>query len=882
MSTQFSISHNLPHAPTSFIGRSFEIADLLALLDNGDCSLLSLVGPGGIGKTRLAIEVASRNIDKFSDGVFFIPLAPLSNPDNIVTSVANSLGLHLSNEGTPREQLLNYLRERKVLLVLDNFEHLLDGVDIVADMLITCAQIKILVTSREALNLQEEWIRQIKGMRFPENTIINDMKSYSAVRLFMERANQIRGDFDELACAIRICQIVEGMPLAIELASAWLKVMSCEQIIQEIQRNIDFLVTKSRNIDERHRSIRAVFDQSWEMLSVEEQTVLGRLSVFHGGFELEAAEQVADASVFNLSEFVEKSLLKVTTSGRYEMHELLRQYAEQHLEANGNLDTIQDAHSTYYLRFMQQREADIKGWRQFEGLDEIEADFENVRTAWIWAIQRNKYDDLDGAIECLDWFCAYRDRWQEGHELFLFARQNLSLSSGNVPHPVWGRIVVRDEGYGGFAPYEQSRAQIEQCLEIAKQDDNRREVAYCLNALGNATYGTAGDHGTAVTFWGQALALYTELHDTNYIAWIHYRMGVCYGAMKQGNKFSEFVRQGLKLMHRKGDQIGIYMIITAIDSGLWSSDDGKNTSYNEEIEATITKLGGWHGWVYYDVDKCIQYFFSGDFEKARTLATEVIERSSNFTNPTTRAMLESRPSIMIGLMSCIQADYVTAKRIFKEIKANESVDYPISFDPKVDLGFAIIAMGQGEYEVAQRHLQDGMTFAFDSQQFIATSWYLSVANILMAHESKLEQAVELLGLAYHYAPNTIGWLDKWSLLSRVRADLEAELGLDGFASAWERGKNSDLDTIVQQVLSWLNEDSPESETANQRLIEPLTPRELEVLQLIVSGLDNQEISQKLYIAVPTVKKHINRIFSKLGVDSRAKAIVRARELHLDS
>ena len=332
MSTQFSISHNLPHAPTSFIGRSFEIADLLALLDNGDCSLLSLVGPGGIGKTRLAIEVASRNIDKFSDGVFFIPLAPLSNPDNIVTSVANSLGLHLSNEGTPREQLLNYLRERKVLLVLDNFEHLLDGVDIVADMLITCAQIKILVTSREALNLQEEWIRQIKGMRFPENTIINDMKSYSAVRLFMERANQIRGDFDELACAIRICQIVEGMPLAIELASAWLKVMSCEQIIQEIQRNIDFLVTKSRNIDERHRSIRAVFDQSWEMLSVEEQTVLGRLSVFHGGFELEAAEQVADASVFNLSEFVEKSLLKVTTSGRYEMHELLRQYAEQHLE----------------------------------------------------------------------------------------------------------------------------------------------------------------------------------------------------------------------------------------------------------------------------------------------------------------------------------------------------------------------------------------------------------------------------------------------------------------------------------------------------------------------------------------------------------------------
>ena len=152
----------------------------------------------------------------------------------------------------------------------------------------------------------------------------------------------------------------------------------------------------------------------------------------------------------------------------------------------------------------------------------------------------------------------------------------------------------------------------------------------------------------------------------------------------------------------------------------------------------------------------------------------------------------------------------------------------------------------------------------------------------MAHMGNLKPAVEVLALAYHHPVSVTGWLDKWLLLGRVRADLEAELGLDDFTSAWERGKNSDLDIIVQQVLSWLNEDSPESETANQRLLEPLTPRELEVLQLIVTGLDNQEISQKLYIAVPTVKKHINRIFSKLGVDSRAKAIVRARELHLDS
>jgi DNA-binding CsgD family transcriptional regulator len=236
----------------------------------------------------------------------------------------------------------------------------------------------------------------------------------------------------------------------------------------------------------------------------------------------------------------------------------------------------------------------------------------------------------------------------------------------------------------------------------------------------------------------------------------------------------------------------------------------------------------------------------------------------------------------MGLIAGVQEHYSIAKRTFEQIRFSD----PTFFDSLVDLGLAIATFGLEDYLTARQHLQAGLIFAFDSKQRIAMNWYLPVATIFMAHEGHYEQAVELLALAYHHPSSTTGWLDKWQLLQQVRTDLEAELGADVFESAWERGKNSDLDEAVIRLLGWLNNETPsESNTidhANQRLIEPLTPRELETVQLIVSGLDNREISEKLFISIPTVKKHINHIFSKLGVNSRAKAIVRARDLHINT
>jgi predicted ATPase/DNA-binding CsgD family transcriptional regulator len=874
MSVQSLRVHNAPSQSMQFIGRESEIEEFTSLLKDGNCRLLALVGPGGIGKSRLSIEVASQVVNDFADNVYFIELAPLSLAENIITTIATVVRFHISGDGTPREQLLNYLGDQEMLLVMDNFEHLLDGVDIVADILSGCENVKILVTSREALNLQEEWVRPVSGMRFPHESNIQDIAPYSALKLFMERAHRIRGDFDDLGCAIRICQLVGGMPLAIELASAWLKVMPCEKIVQEIQRNLDFLVTKSRNTDERHRSIRAVFDQSWQLLSDDEQRVLSRLSVFHGGFELEAAEQVAGASLFILAELVEKSLLRITPSGRYELHELLRQYAQQQLEVTGGIDTIQDAHCMYYLHFMAQREIDIKN-EEIEAVDEIDSDFENVRTAWIRAVQTKRYDDLNPPIECLDWFSNHRGHWQEARELFRYARQELAPLSDNARHPVWSRIVARDEGYRGFVSFEESLAQIEQCLEVATQVGNHLEVAYCHNTLG-FIYRSADDRQEALQHFSHALAIYTDLYDTHYIAHLTFRVGFSYGTLRQGDKFGEYMRHADQLMGGKDKEFNEWF-------NWLDLDNPRNTNTHVTSDHSVDLNDTPHS----EIDRSKQLFFEGKFDASREVAKQVFDNLHIMKNRMKRNTTEVRALLMFGLNASIQAHYADAKQFLERLQSKDLIGYTVLTDSRAEFGLALASYGLGDYQSARQYLHNQMKFAFDAHQSRVLMACIPLAAIFKAHEDKPIQAVELMAFAYHHPSSTTGWLDNWQLLQQVRADLEVELGSDGLASAWERGKNSDLDETVTQLIQWLGDKSSETtseldtvESANNALIEPLSDREIEVLLLIASGESNQDIASQLFVGLSTVKKHINHIYSKLGIKSRTQAIARARELGL--
>jgi predicted ATPase/DNA-binding SARP family transcriptional activator len=381
--------HNLPVRATSFVGRDAEVADLGTELNKPDCRLLTLVGPGGIGKTRLALAVAERQLGLFSDGVFFVNLVPLKTPEEITPAIASAIRCEFSATATPLEQqLVDYLRPKEMLLVLDGFERLLAGGGSLVDPILMAAPgVKILATSREAFNLGWEWRYDVEGLAFPDSLETPGAEAYDAIRLFAERARQVRHEFtlaDNLPGVISISQLVEGMPLGIELAVPWLRVMSCDEIRDRL---ID-LESLQRDIPERHRSLRGLFDHTWGQLSMREQDLLMKLTVFRGGFSWEAAETVADALPSVLAALVNKSLLQVDHfTGRYSRHRLTYQFAAEKLAEHPEVaEQVQVRQCAYFADFLDLHTPRLQGPDAPQAMDRIEAEIENIRDAWDWAV----------------------------------------------------------------------------------------------------------------------------------------------------------------------------------------------------------------------------------------------------------------------------------------------------------------------------------------------------------------------------------------------------------------------------------------------------------------------------------------------------------------
>ncbi len=346
--TPARIPNNLPTQPTPFIGRTEELADIRQLFDNPACRLVTLLGPGGIGKTRLAQEVARQSLEgqgpAFPQGVYFVSLAPLQTADLLAPAIADALMFAFHSEEASDQpqrdhlmQLADYLRQRQMLLVLDNFEHLISGSSLVSELLRQAPLLKILVTSRERLNVRGEWAYEIQGMHFPDAGQAGGLENFSAAQLFLQSAQRAQVGFSpstqEQAEIARICRLVEGFPLAIELAAAWVRLLTCQEIGAEIEKNLDFLADSLRDLPLRHQSLRAVFEHSWSLLPAPEQKLLSALSVFRGEFSRQAAEQISGASLPRLSSLVDKSLLHRNLSGHYEMHELLKQYAREKFDS---------------------------------------------------------------------------------------------------------------------------------------------------------------------------------------------------------------------------------------------------------------------------------------------------------------------------------------------------------------------------------------------------------------------------------------------------------------------------------------------------------------------------------------------------------------------
>ncbi|MBZ0306814.1 MAG: tetratricopeptide repeat protein, partial [Anaerolineae bacterium] len=417
-STPLPPRHNLPVQATAFVGRDEELAEIRRLLADPSCHLVTIVAQGGMGKTRLSIEAARAQLTNFENGVFFVPLAPLTSPEAIPAAIAEAVGFSFFGTDEPKVQLINFLREKHMLLVMDNFEHVIAGAPLISEILQAAPDVKVLVTSRERLRLQGEWTLQLEGLKFPDYLTPEELSQYSALQLFVQSARRVQPDFtvtnENKKCMAQITQMVEGMPLAIELAAAWLEALPLSELVQEIQKSIDFLETDIRDIPERHRSIRAVFDYSWQLLTEDEQEVFKRLSVFRGGFTREAAQEVAGASLRTLTTLVNKSLLR--RHERYEIHELLRQYAAE--KCLMSRTQVRDTHSRYYLNFLASIQSRVMSADFSSVMQQVDAEMDNIRIAWDWAVENQFEAEITSAMHSLYEIYETRSMYAEGGKRF--------------------------------------------------------------------------------------------------------------------------------------------------------------------------------------------------------------------------------------------------------------------------------------------------------------------------------------------------------------------------------------------------------------------------------------------------------------------------------
>jgi predicted ATPase/DNA-binding SARP family transcriptional activator len=757
--------HNLPVQPTQFVGREVEKAELAEYLTDSSCRLLSIVAPGGMGKTRLAIEVARTRVEQFEHSVCFASFVAVNAPEQMIYTIADALDIKFFGQREPKEQLFDYLAEKELLLILDNLEHLLSGVQLIRELLETAPKIIILATSRERLNLQAEHVFDLGGLAVPDEKNSN-AKEFDSLQLFAERAKHNRHDFildnNSMPAVTHICKLVEGMPLAIELATSWLRVLSITDIAREIEKGIGLLETSARDLPARHHSIRAVFDHSWKLLTEAEQTALRRLSVFQGGFRREAALEVSGGSLPILASLVDKSFLSLTLNGRYRRHPLIIQYAQEKLAAYPEEKAqTEEKHGLYYLHFRQNPDevsGTLKGKETPEAFQEVigavKEELANMRSAWTWAIRETRVDEL----RLFAYHFIYDGLGQPQESLELYSMTVKSLDETNPAHHAALGAALIHQGHcqTQLGYYQEASHSIERGLDLLYVTD-------------------------------EVLGILAGLDFLSFNVWV----------MGDYEQSKEICDKGLSLARQHGRALFIGDFLGSLAVVIKELDDFPNKEqFYEEGLAEVRQLGN-----YSSLPSFLHYYaffllHNGDLQKAKALARESLELAQPFEQ---KWLV---PSIVdcLGMIAFKLGDYEQAQALLQEAFARSEEQKMPFFHAYLLGNLGKLSTTLGEYARAKQYLKQSLEIGFSTKSSFNMAGSLVPLAELYIAQKQPQQAAEWLSLSLHHPATERHEKIEAKRLLEV---LASQLSVNELNAAKERGKALDLTEVVREILATL-------------------------------------------------------------------------------
>jgi len=760
----------LPAQPTALIGRETHVAHVRQQLLRPDLRLLTLTGPAGAGKTRLALAVASDLQCLFDHGAVFVDLAPLGAPDLVVAKIAQALGVADRDDITLPENLRRYLRRKQLLLLLDNFEHVLPAAPSIAAVLETCPEIKVLVTSRSALHLRWEHEYLVPPLDLPNLTLPLDLGMVAttpSVALFAERARAVEGNFQLTEANARsvaeICVHLDGLPLAIELAAACMKTLLPHALLQRLRQRFELLVAGGADLPPRQRTLRATVDWSYDLLQPEEQALFRRLSVFAGGWTLESAETVCagqpisqDAVAALLARLVDASLVVAeqrtateATEARYRLLETLRQYAGEKLEQAGRTTTLHERHLDWFLALADQAEPELHGPRQVAWLNRLQAQEDNLRAALRWSVTVPEDERGLRLASSLCWFWFVRGRRSEGR--------------------AWLERLLAQARRGGAATATRAKA---------------------LSAAGFLAHDQR-DYGAARAFQDDSFALAQELGDTQAMAVALGRLGYLALHQRDFERARALLTRSLELYRDRGDDWGLAYNLNALGLvALRLADYASANRLFEESRALFRARGDMWGiaWTLRGLGQIA--LDRADYALAATLWGERLRRSEELGDPHATAYSVD----YMATAARMQGDYAQAAALFKRSLAIWEDWGDRQYIAWTLHNMGDLALEQGDTTRARQIYERSLSLRreLDDRPAIATS--LEGFAALAAALSQPQQALRLAGAAtaLHTSvavpPSAVeqATLERW--LSPIRATLGADAAkalADGAAMSLE-------------------------------------------------------------------------------------------------